>query len=216
MERGWQSLLNNMCEQQHINSWKNSNIFGKQLELNKQQFNDNNYPEHWQFLLSLPKDVFSGKVLDIGCGCGFMNQFLTRMTKMEEQNYTGIDYADNAISIAANNFTGTFLNMDYKNLTGEFVSKFDLVISSALTNVLPDGDECLDFILNLKPNQLILLKILTTDEPSNYRTYDAYDTFTTYRFEHNIKHLWNRFERFNYHCILHTGDNYYLNYERRY
>ena len=41
---------------EHINSWKNKEIFQDQLGLNKDQL-DNNYPSHWLGFLSLMKTI---------------------------------------------------------------------------------------------------------------------------------------------------------------
>ena len=196
----------------HLDSWKNDAVASKQLDLNKTELISHNYPPHWEFILQhiAPIVTIDTKVLDIGCGTGSMCKLLVDNVGVCPKNYTGVDYSEQAINLAKQNYEGDFLVMNYKDLSPCYVSGFDIVISSALTNVLPNGDECLEFILSLQSKALFLLKILTTSGVSHYTEYMAYDIIPTYRYEHNINNLADLVNRYHYNILGSTDTNFYL------
>ena len=63
---------------------------------------------------------------------------------------------------------------NYKELTKEYVSKFDLLHLGALLDVLQNGDEALEKILSLSPKNILLGRMKLTDEKSYCMTYQAY------------------------------------------
>jgi SAM-dependent methyltransferase len=196
---------------EHIDNWKIKTLHEKQLQLNKNEY-ESKWPSHWDFLVKIGKENFNPetKVLDIGCGCGFFNLLLENQTPLIGENYTGIDYSENAMEIAKQNFSGNFNVKNYTDLTKDFTSNFDFGIISALTNVLPNGDEALNFLLSLNIPNLILLKILTTQNDFHCSTYTAYDTATTYKFEHNNEKFNQIIMDNGYKIIYNSGNEYYL------
>lgn len=177
-------------------TWKNKKVFEKQLELNLKEL-EGQTPRHLKIVLAFigqiqqdlaRKNQTIKKFLDIGCGCGVFAEFLHR--SHPEIEYTGIDYAQEAVKIASKQWPfATFIEKDYKDLIKEEIQQFDIVYACSLHNVLPDGDGALKFILSLKPKFLILGKILTTNQESYFDTYRAYDEITTYKFYHNYKKI---------------------------
>lgn len=196
---------------EHIDNWKIKALHEKQLQLNKQEY-ESSWPPHWDFLVKAGKEYFNPKtkVLDIGCGCGFFNLLLEHETPLTGNNYTGLDYSENAIEIAKENFSGNFYVKNYTDLTEDFTSNFDFGIISALTNVLPNGDEALNFLLSLNIPNLILLKILKTQNDFHCSTYTAHDTATTYRFEHNNEKLNEIIMDNGYSIVYNSGNEYFL------
>ena len=181
---------------EHLNSWKNKKVFEEQLELNLKELKGEP-PSHWQALLYFvgiiqTSMVASGTVprtlLDIGCGCGAISKLLRSM--YPEIQYTGMDYAPEAIEIASKQWPfANFIEKNYKDITKEEIDQYDIVYACSLHNVLPDGDAAIDTLLSLKPKFLILGKILTTHDESYYETYKAYNLITTYKYFHNYQKL---------------------------
>lgn len=164
-------------------AWRDdAKIFHKQLELNLEEL-EGNYPEHWNIFIDFV-DRFSPKnILDIGCGCGAYYELCKRHFDIE---YTGIDYSEHAIQLAKKHWghEGFFVK-DYRRLTPEDVEGFDLLHVGAMLDVLPNGDEALEFILSLKPQALLIGRMKLTGSESYYNVYTAYDAITTCEFYHN-------------------------------
>lgn len=196
----------------HLNSWKIKELHEKQLALNTHEYQSGSYPQHWNFLIEVCKKNFNKdtKIIDIGCGCGFLNYVLKNETEIEGSNYTGVDYSENAIKIAKENFPGNFYAKSYNELTKDFTNNFDCGIISALTNVLPNGDEALEYLLSLDIPNLLLLKILKTQNPYHCSTYVAYDTATTYRYEHNENKFHETILDYGYKIAYNIGNEYLI------
>jgi len=183
---------------EYTNSWKNLNVFKKQLNLNlKQLLNQNTYPPHWIAFIYFIKQINPKTILDIGCGCGSYYE----LCKTEFKNiiYTGTDYSKDAIDIAIKKWNYTkFIEQDYTSLTKEFILDFDVIHLGALLDVLPNGDEALEFILSLNAKNIIIGRIMLVNEPSHYQTYIAYDEITTYSYRHNINNFYYLCNKYNY------------------
>lgn len=184
----------------HENSWKNKRVFEQQLKLNLTELKGP-YPSHWKyfelFIKKIKKQQKINNIIDIGCGCGAVAKVLYRIDP--SINYTGIDYSDEAILIASEQWHyAIFIKKDYRDLTKEEIAQYDIVNASSLHNILENGDKALEFILNLNPEILFLEKIITTNRPSYVITDRAYDLITTYRFHHNKTSLYNIFAKYNY------------------
>jgi len=193
-------------EENHKDSWKNKSVFLKQLELNRHQLsNPNNYPEHWHSFKHFLNELETSNpktILDIGCGCGAMSQLC-----LPEIKYTGIDYAQEAIDVAKINFNAEFFCMDYQELTKEFTDKYDILLCSSLHNILQNGDDCVDFILNLIPKTIILCKMMLTHRSSYYSVYVAYDSIVTYLYRHNESQLLDKFNAHGYDIQRYTHED---------
>ncbi len=199
------------------NSWKNKTVFEEQLELNLKELN-REPPSHWQALLDFIATIKTAtmqhalagtprKLLDIGCGCGAIAKLLH--SYYPEIEYTGMDYASEAISLATAQWPfARFLERDYKDITKEEIAQYDIVYACSLHNVLPDGDAAIDALLALKPKYLILGKLLTTHDESYYETYQAYNLITTYKYFHNYQKLHDKL--FNYGNCIERRDGMYV------
>lgn len=198
-----------MEELSHVENWKNESVSSKQLELNLRELqSEANYPAHWKFFLNFLKQYNYKKILDVGCGVGAYAKLLKDSGLNVE--YTGIDYSENAIKIAKNQWGfGNFKCLDYRQLDNQFLGEFDLVHLGAFLDVLPNGNEALEFILKQLPRNVLISRIEITKNPSHFTVYDAYDTIKTYSYKHNQKDLVLIFERLGYDFEF-LGNNIHL------
>jgi trans-aconitate methyltransferase len=189
-------------------AWKYSNVFEKQLELNIKEL-DNSYPPHWYDFINLIKKFKPLSILDVGCGCGALHELCKR--ELPSLKYYGIDYSENAIKIAKKTWSeDSFSVKDYLSLDYKYVSKFDLIHMGALLDVLPNGDEALDYIMSLTPKSILIGRMKLTDKESYHETYTAYDEITTYAFYHNETIFLELCGKYGY-MIDKINNNIYLN-----
>jgi 2-polyprenyl-3-methyl-5-hydroxy-6-metoxy-1,4-benzoquinol methylase len=195
---------------EHINSWKSKEVFEKQLHLNKKELD--NYPPHWYSFLKLIntldiKENF--KLLDIGCGVGVYSELCHRHIK--NICYTGIDYSEEAILIAKNNWNNgsTFIIKDINDIDYNFLSKYDLIHMGALLDVLPNADDVLDLILKFSIKNILISRI-DIDDNKNCYTYTAYDEILTYKYVHSKDNLLKIIYNNNYKILSVDGNNLLL------
>lgn len=198
-----------MQDLSHTENWKNESVSAKQLELNLRELSsESSYPAHWRFFLDLIKKKGYKSILDIGCGVGAYSKLIK--DNCPDIQYTGIDYSDAAIKIAQKQWGfGTFMCLDYKELDEDFLDGFDLVHLGAFLDVLPNGNDALEFILTKKPKNLLISRIEITKNPSHFTVYNAYDTIQTYSYKHNQKELVLIFEKLGYDFDF-LGNNIHL------
>lgn len=168
-----------------LDSWKNAkSAFHRQLALNQEQLN--NYPAHWDHFVDLVRASKVTSILDIGCGCGTYCKICE--VNFPEVEYYGIDYAEEAISVAKNEWgDDMFAVMDYKSLTKGYVQRFDALHMGALLDVLPDADAALDFILSLDVKHVIISRMRMVNGESRTESYVAYDEIRTTTYYHSQK-----------------------------
>ena len=185
-----------MKNEDYTDSWKNKNIFQKQLELNKKEFI--NYPQHWIDFIEIVKSIkFNNKILDIGCGCGSFYKLCN--DNFKDIEYTGIDYSIDAIELAKKEWNvDCFICKDIFDIDNQFISKYDTIYLGALLDVLNNGDDALKFILGFKIPYVILGRIEFTFNPNNIETYVAYDEIVTYKYRHNVNTFNSILDDMNY------------------
>ena len=187
----------------NISSFIKENISS---ELNIKELNDN-YPTHWFDFIQFLKIFKPNSMLDVGCGCGAFSELCNK--EFPGLEYVGMDYAEEAIEIAKEQWKhGSFIVKDYKELDKEFISKFDLIHMGALLDVLPDGDEALEYILSLSPKQVLIGRMRITEDGSHNSKYLAYDKITTYAFNHNRENFINICKKYGY-DIMNLNNNFY-------
>lgn len=183
----------------HINSWKNKEVFEDQLALNKVELDS--YPEHWKFFLkAIGTSVAfnNASLLDLGCGVGTYKELCKR--HLPNILYTGMDYSSEAIDMAREAWgpAWEWIVGDYKSLNLVDAGKYDILHVGAMLDVLPNGDEALEFLLSLGFKNIIIGRAKITEEESNFREYTAYDKIQTYAYSHNIDNLLRMFKQFGY------------------
>ena len=198
------------------NSWKNSSdVFQKQLELNKKQlsFNylSNEYPIHWKslyrLLLNGIERVQIKRVIDIGCGSGVCYELLKR--DFPEMKYTGVDYSEHAVALAKATWGGDFRVMDFWDMKPEDIASYDMIHSDALLEVLSNGDKGLKHMLGLGAKNLLLNRIQNGQEANQARIYNAYESLSTYSYYHNREDLLNCFKEYGYSYMELASGNHY-------
>lgn len=192
-----------------INSWKNENVFQKQLELNQKEISTKqSYPAHWNAFISFINHYNPKTILDVGCGCGTYYELCNK--EFSGLTYTGVDYAEEAINIAKKtwNYSGFYVK-DCLSLTEEYVLNYDLIHLGALLDVLPNGDEVLEHILSIKPKSVLIGRMKLTDKESYYDTYTAYNEIITCAYYHNKTNFINLTKKYGYE-IFSIDNNFYL------
>lgn len=192
---------------EHKNNWKNQSVFEQQLQLNLSQISSpNNYPEHWIIFLEYLKEISPQSVLDVGCGAGVFYQLLQNYNS--NIKYTGVDYSKEAIDLAKQQWeVDCFLEKDLWDLDKNWISQFDLLHLGALLDVLPNGDEALEFILSLEP-QHILIGRMDIEENSSVNEYKAYNLITTYKYKHGWDTILNLIQKYNYQYSFYKNNLY--------
>lgn len=190
-----------------IDTWKYSNVFVKQLELNLKELKGS-YPSHWYAFIEL-LNIFKPKtLLDVGCGCGAIFELCRK--ELPNVEYYGVDYSENAINLAKKTWGDSrFSVKDCLFLTEQDVSNYDVIHLGALLDVLPNGDDVLEYILKLSPKSILITRMKLTERDSYYNTYEAYNEIMTCEFYHNKKNFKELCEKYNYE-ISNIRDNFYL------
>jgi len=191
------------------NAWKETKAFSKQLRLNlKQLENESEYPRHWDIFLYLIKKIQPKSILDIGCGSG--SYYMLCQKEFKDIKYQGIDFSENAIKVAKNQWSETnFFVKNLFDLTKEYVSNYDLIHVGALLDVLPNGDEALEKLLDLNAKNIIIGRAELTEKESYYEQYIAYDEISTCRFYHNKKFFIEKCQT-NMYEVYQFENNFYL------
>lgn len=189
-------------------TWKYSNVFEKQLELNIKELNGK-YPSHWDAFIKLLKQHNPKSMLDVGCGCGAIYELCVR--ELPELDYHGVDYAESAIELAKKTWDkDRFSVKDCVSLKEADVVGYDLIHMGALLDVLPNGDEVLSHILSLAPTSVLITRMKLTEKESYYNTYKAYDEIITCEYYHNKANFYKLCEEHGY-VISNIENNFYLN-----
>lgn len=192
-----------------INSWKNKKVFEKQLKLNLSELKSkDSYPPHWVSFITFINQINPSTILDVGCGCGSFYE-LCRI-EFPHIKYTGVDYSNEAIEIAKNKWGyNDFYVKDYTDLTKDYLKNYDVIHLGALFDVLPNGDDALDYILSLNANKLLIGRVKLTEKKSFYEVYRAYDEMETYAYYHNRSNFLKICNKHNY-SIINIDNNFYL------
>lgn len=182
----------------HIDSWKNKSVFKDQLALNEKELS--NYPPHWKYFLNAMQHVANQSnsyILDVGCGAGVYHELCK--IHFPEVKYTGMDYSQEAIDVAKEKWGGDLWRVgSYEELSPADADMFDILHAGAMLDVLPNGDEALQFLLTLGFKNIILGRVKLTSEKSNFSVYEAYDKIQTYAYRHNAENLSKMIKAANY------------------
>lgn len=183
-------------------SWKNKSVFQRQLDLNLRQLDGGfSYPPHWRQMLQVLGTLRPKSIHELGCGVGAASQVIK--THIPSIEYSGSDYSEDAIDIAKKQWGSPdkFSVLDIRDMTEDFVQKYDCLLEGAVLDVIPDADDVLKFLLSLKPKNLYLQRMKFTDKPSYYEEYEAYGEITTCQYYHNIDNIFNMSEARDYDIV---------------
>lgn len=189
----------------HIESWKNKKCFTGQLQRNIIELNGN-YPQHWNDMLLLINKIKPLTLLDVGCGAGAIYELYNK--ENPEIKYTGVDYAEEAIKFCKDQWGyDEFYVKDYRDLTKDYVSQFDVLLCNGLFTILANGDEALYYVLSLTPKNCIINRIAFTDKDSYYKIYQTPYGNKTYEFYHNETDFNEKLKKYNYSSFIIKNDN---------
>ena len=137
------------------------------LEKNYQVFHD-----------LLPKQ---GKMLDLGCGYGFMPYMLHFAAP--GRGFTGVDYDEEKIEVAANCFSKTEdINFVYADALQFEMEQYDAIIMADMLHYLPPGEQkqliekC---IANLNPGGMLIIRDGNKDMQERHKGTELTETFST-------------------------------------
>ncbi|MDN3583529.1 1-acyl-sn-glycerol-3-phosphate acyltransferase [Mucilaginibacter flavus] len=137
------------------------------LEKNYQPFHD---------LLPL-----KGRMLDIGCGYGFMPYMLHFAAPGRE--FTGIDYDEDKIEVANNNFNkDSLIRFEYADALGFEMEPYDaIIIADVLHYMQPDEQKVLieRCMNNLRPGGIIIIRDGNKDLKEKHRGTELTEFFST-------------------------------------
>ena len=104
-------------------------------------------------------------IIDIGCGGGLVCEPMARLGA----NTTGIDADENAVAVAQEHAAAFGLEIDYRALSSDNVSKkFDVVLALEIIEHVSDADAFVKSTLNLcKPGGLVIFSTLNRT-PKSY------------------------------------------------
>ena len=181
-------------------SWKHKGVFEQQLNLNVRQL-QSGYPPHWKQMLEVLEHYRPKSIHELGCGVGAASEVIKRHLPFIE--YSGSDYSEDAIHIAKNHWETPekFSVLDIRDMTEDFVQRYDCILEGAVLDVMPNGDEMLEFILSLNPKNLYLQRMKFTDEPSYYEEYEAYGQITTCQYHHNMDTVFSIADKYDYDIV---------------
>lgn len=185
--------MSNNTEYKHAGSWKNSKeAFRRQLAFNKKQL-EGDFPPHWNNFVRILKEETPKRVVDIGCGAGCYYP-ICRDLKID---YIGYDYSTHAVDLAKAEWGGNFAYKCYQEITPEDIREGDLVVANALADVLPNGDKCIEHLLSIGADELLIQRVRITESQNYFKEYQAYDIMT-YEFYHNRAQLMSAIQDHGY------------------
>jgi 2-polyprenyl-3-methyl-5-hydroxy-6-metoxy-1,4-benzoquinol methylase len=122
-----------------------------------------------------------GKILDIGCGYGFMSYMLS-FTSAQRQ-VTGIDYDEEKIDTANNCFSKTdMINFVHSDVTGFEFEQYDAIILADILHYLQPAeqrnviDKC---ISNLNGRGMIIIRDGDADKEAQHKKTKLTEYFST-------------------------------------
>jgi 2-polyprenyl-3-methyl-5-hydroxy-6-metoxy-1,4-benzoquinol methylase len=126
----------------------------------------------------LPKQ---GKMLDLGCGYGFMPYMLHFAAPGRE--FTGVDYDEEKIEVAANCFSKTAdINFVYADALAFEMQQYDAIIMADMLHYLqPDEQKQLieKCIANLNPDGQLIIRDGNKDMQERHKGTELTETFST-------------------------------------
>ncbi len=128
-----------------------------------------------------------GKILDIGCGYGFMSYMLSFTSPQRE--ITGIDYDEEKIDTANHCFSKPdTINFVYSDVMGFNFEKYDAIIMADMLHYLPPTEQKVVIekcISNLNPGGSIIIRDGDTDKESMHKKTKLTEFFSTRVFNFN-------------------------------
>jgi len=178
-------------------SWKADGIAAKQQALVETQLQDAEAVPPFRTFLEIMRYIDgcessdSRSLLDIGCGVGHYSELLRRYFP-GKYRYTGSDYSDSMIARARALWPDIEFVVDDIFESRLDLSKYDILMASALVDVLEDFWTVLDLLFDKTEHLLILHRQRLTERPSYSVKAPGYEGQTTYATHLNLSELEER------------------------
>jgi trans-aconitate methyltransferase len=188
-------------------NWKHPSIPQQQLNLNLRQISSpKQYPTHWKDFLNLMKLIRVDVIYDLGCGVGVMYKVIK--DNLSGIKYVGIDFSESMIETAKKTWNSQdFYVDDFRNLNGNFSQA--IIYASGLLDILPNGIQELDTLLNYKAKYVLLSRVEVSKK--SVSTYMAYGIEVT-RYVFDKQEFLEKIEEKQYKIISSSGNSYLLEF----
>jgi SAM-dependent methyltransferase len=171
----------------HRDSWKDESVTSQMLELARAELDDpDSVPPYRAFLEAMEYALNElpqqrpVRFLDFGCGVGHYGEVLERRFPGRFE-YTGCDYSEAMIEAASAEWPGRAFVVNDLFANTLDLGEFDIVMASALVDVIDDYERALDVLLGSKARLVLLHRQQVTDGPSHAEIASGYVGQTTYR-----------------------------------
>jgi 2-polyprenyl-3-methyl-5-hydroxy-6-metoxy-1,4-benzoquinol methylase len=128
-----------------------------------------------------------GKILDIGCGYGFMSYMLSFTSA--QRNITGLDYDEDKIDTANNCFSKTdMINFVHSDVMGFAFEKYDAIILADMLHYLQPTEQKLVIekcTNNLNPGGMVIIRDGDADKEMQHQKTKLTEYFSTRVFKFN-------------------------------
>ena len=107
--------------------------------------------------------------------------------------------------------TDNFYVKNYKDMTPDDINEGDLVVCNGLCTICGDGEVCIEHIMSLQCQDVLIQRQVIHDEENSYSTYEAYG-ITTYDSKLNRQYLKDLAKKYNYNLelsVLYAADKNY-------
>jgi hypothetical protein len=182
------------------NNWdKSDSAFEDQLKRNLSVIdNKETWPPTWHNFLAWAREFSYLKTIhDIGCGSAIYFELCRKF--LNDREYIGYDFAKKAITLCNEAWNGKFIQASYEDIKIED-PKNSIIVSNALTEVVPDGLSCLQKLLSFNTPVVILQRQILTNKETYITTYGAYDIeISSYHMNYDV--FGNTIANFEYHIL---------------
>jgi 2-polyprenyl-3-methyl-5-hydroxy-6-metoxy-1,4-benzoquinol methylase len=186
------------------NSWKDESVAQDQLKLVETQIDWPQLVPPYKIFVKVIRDILMqymlpnpAMLLDIGCGVGHYGELIRRYLQ-RSFIYTGTDYSKYMIKAARETWPdyGTFIVDDIFHSSMRYY-KFDILMASALVDVIDEFEKVLNILLSNTHKILILHRQRITEQESYSVVTKGYPGQETCRSFLNLADLLEKCKKYN-------------------
>jgi len=153
--------------------------FWKDKEAMKNYYEPSRISFFYEVLGAVPQRIH--KVLDIGCGDGFLLSLIYSNRKIKEKSLFGVDYSVSAINVAKKRLPeGNFLNLDVRDLS--FTDRsFDLILIIETLEHIKEWRITLDLAWKMLVNGGTLIITVPDGEKDKWKGHTNFWSYKQFR-----------------------------------